>query len=45
VATGNRAFAHSKDFYVEEQYIKLCTRSMATLALRYLKEYPDDAAR
>ena len=39
VATGDRAPAHSSGFYVEEPLIKLCTRSMATLALRYLREY------
>lgn len=44
VATGDNAPAHSKDFFVEEKYIKLCTRSLATLALRYLKEYTDDTA-
>ena len=39
VATGNRSPAHSPRFFVEEPYIKLCTRSMTTLALRYLREY------
>ena len=36
VGTGNQAPAHSAEFMVEEQYIKLCTRSMASLALSYL---------
>lgn len=39
VATGDNAPAHSTDFLVEEKYMKLCTRSMATIALRYLREY------
>ncbi len=39
VDTGDHAPAHSAQFFVEEPYIKLCTRSMAALALRYLREY------
>lgn len=36
VATGDASPAHSSKFMVEEKYIKLCTRSMANLALSYL---------
>lgn len=36
VATGDTAPAHSSKFMVQEKYIKLCTRSMASLALSYL---------
>lgn len=36
VATGDTAPAHSSKFMVDEKYIKLCTRSMASLAISYL---------
>ncbi len=39
VGTGNSAPAHSGRFFIEEKYVKLCTRSMASLALRYLMDY------
>lgn len=38
VATGDAAPAHSPHFLVQEPYIKLCTRSMASLAISYLME-------
>ncbi|HWP51907.1 MAG TPA: M20 family metallopeptidase [Clostridia bacterium] len=38
VATGDAAPAHSPKFMVEEKYIKLCTRSMASLAISYLMD-------
>ena len=38
VATGNTALAHTGAFRVEEPYIKLCTRSLASLAIAYLRE-------
>ncbi|MBF4692507.1 M20 metallopeptidase family protein [Fusibacter ferrireducens] len=37
VGTGNLAPAHSGDFMIEEKYIKLCLRSMATIAFEYLR--------
>jgi len=39
VATGDAAPAHSPHFLVQEPYIKLCTRSMASLAISYLMEF------
>ena len=39
VATGDAAPAHSGKFFIEENYVKLCTRSMASLALRFLMDY------
>ena len=39
VATGDVAPAHSGKFFIEEKYIKLCTRSMTSLALRFLMDY------
>ena len=39
VATGDTSPAHSAKFMVEEKYIKLCTRSMATLAISYLMRF------
>nr|WP_235257767.1 peptidase dimerization domain-containing protein [Fournierella massiliensis] len=36
VSTGNQAPTHSTRFMVEEPYIKLCTRSLASLAVSYL---------
>lgn len=39
VATGDTAPAHSPHFLVQEPYIKLCTRSMSSLAISYLMEY------
>lgn len=41
VATGDQAPAHTGKFFIEEKYIKLCTRSMASLALRYLLDYKE----
>ena len=38
VSTGNQAPTHSTRFMVEEPYIKLCTRSLASLAVSYLLE-------
>ncbi len=37
IGTGDYAPGHSPDFYVDEKYIKLCTRTMALAALEYLK--------
>ncbi len=39
VGTGNASPAHSSGFMIEEPYIKLCTRSMASLAISYLKQF------
>lgn len=39
VATGDAAPAHSGKFFIEEKYVKLCTRSMTSLALRFLMDY------
>lgn len=36
VGTGDFAPGHSTNFYVDEKYIKLCTRTMALAALEYL---------
>lgn len=36
VGTGDFAPGHSPNFYVDEKYIKLCTRTMALAALEYL---------
>lgn len=36
VGTGDYAPQHSPKFYVDEKYIKLCTRTMALAALNYL---------
>ncbi|MEA4934642.1 MAG: M20 family metallopeptidase [Lawsonibacter sp.] len=39
VATGDSAPAHSPHFLVQEPYIKLCTRSMSSLAINYLVKF------
>lgn len=39
VGTGDAGKAHSPQFMVREPYIKLCTRSMASLAISYLNEF------
>ena len=36
VGVGNYAPAHSSKFFVDEKYIKLCTRTMALAAIKYL---------
>lgn len=36
VGTGDFAPGHSPEFFVDEKYIKLCTRTMALAALEYL---------
>ena len=37
IGTGDYGPQHSPDFYVDEKYIKLCTRTMALAALEILK--------
>lgn len=37
IGTGYYAAAHNQQFEVDEEYIKLCTRSMCLLAIEYLK--------
>ena len=37
VGTGYYAAAHNQHFAVDEEYIKLCTRSMSLMAIEYLK--------
>nr|WP_300001700.1 M20 family metallopeptidase [Tissierella sp.] len=39
VGTGGGKSAHSSEFYVEEKWIKLCTRSMVVGAINFLSEY------
>ena len=36
VGTGNYGPNHSPKFFVDEKYIKLCTRTMVLAALEYL---------
>ena len=36
VGTGHYADAHNQKFAIDEEYIKLCTRSMALMAMKYL---------
>ena len=36
VGTGDKAPNHSSKFYVNEDYIKLCTRTMVLAAIDYL---------
>ena len=38
VGTGDYAAGHSPDFFVDEKYIKLCTRTMVLAALEYLNK-------
>lgn len=38
VGTGDFAPGHSSKFFVDERYIKLCTRTMALAALEYLND-------
>lgn len=38
VGTGAYAAAHNSHFFVDESYIKLCTRAMGAMAGEYLKE-------
>lgn len=38
VGTGYYAAAHNQLFDVDEEYIKLCTRSMALMAIKYLQQ-------
>lgn len=38
VGTGQYAPAHNSNFFVNENYIKLCTRTMVLAALEYLKD-------
>lgn len=38
VSAGGRAPKHSPEFVVDEQYIKLCTRTMAMVAVEFLKD-------
>lgn len=38
VGTGDHAPAHSSNFFVDEDYIKLCTRTMTIAALEALKD-------
>lgn len=44
VATGDAAPAHSPQFRVEDRFIRLCTRSMASLAVAYLNDFSEAAA-
>lgn len=37
IGTGHYAAAHNQQFAVDEDYIKLCTRSMALIAIEYLR--------
>jgi amidohydrolase len=37
VSTGGRASKHNPEFFVDEKYIKLCTRTMAMVAVDFLK--------
>lgn len=37
VSTGGRMSKHSPNFVVDEKYIKLCTRTMAMVAMNFLK--------
>lgn len=37
VSTGGRVSKHNPKFFVEEKYIKLCTRTMAMVAVDFLK--------